>query len=458
MKLNSLFKHHHRARRIVTKGFYSLFTEYETPKLVLIHSSTLTILLRIMQIILLIYSILYLLLYEKGYQKQDTSIVSSFTLKVKGVGFVQTVTNETIIIDVADYIIPPSENDAIFIMSNFIQTSQTRSQCAEAVSLEEARCKVDDDCLNKAVSSKASGRWTGRCLITPSVGVMNTTANLTQQSTGLCEYAGWCPAENDEVQAMYVNDFLNFTIFIKNFIEFPTFRVKHKNMVDNLKTCIFHPKHSPDCPIFSLGYILNQAEKDPKERELMLRYGGVISIKLDWDCNLDRKINLCKPEYTFVRLDVPFREKPFSRGFNFRYASHWKYHGVNHRTLMKAYGLRLIMAVSGKAGKFDPITLSLNTGSLVGIFGLATFFCDIILLHLSKQSRNYRRHVFETVHLKTRTESIVGQRRNTANADVSTNSHLTVAHETIPRFVRRSTSLRPLTLADIERSPESQPV
>ena len=75
-------------------------------------------------------------------------------------------------------------------MSNFIQTSQTRSQCAEAVSLEEARCKVDDDCLNKAVSSKASGRWTGRCLITPSVGVMNTTANLTQQSTGLCEYAG----------------------------------------------------------------------------------------------------------------------------------------------------------------------------------------------------------------------------------------------------------------------------
>ena len=101
MNLNSFFERHHRVGRIVTKGFHSLFIEYETPKLVLIHSSTLTILLRIMQIILLIYSILYLLLYEKGYQKQDTSIVSSFTLKVKGVGFVQTATNETIIIDVA---------------------------------------------------------------------------------------------------------------------------------------------------------------------------------------------------------------------------------------------------------------------------------------------------------------------------------------------------------------------
>ena len=62
-------------------------TEYETPKIVAIHSLSLTILLRVMQIMILVYSIIYLLIYERGYQKADTAIISSVTLKVKGVGF-----------------------------------------------------------------------------------------------------------------------------------------------------------------------------------------------------------------------------------------------------------------------------------------------------------------------------------------------------------------------------------
>jgi hypothetical protein len=177
-------------------------------------------------------------------------------------------------------------------------------------------------------------------------------------------------------------------------------------MVDELKPCVFHPENDKDCPIFGIDYIINQAEKDLTERDLLLRYGGVIRVKLDWDCNLDRKIKLCKPKYSFARLDVPFRDKPFSIGYNFRHASYWKYDQTNFRTLTKAFGFRLIITVSGKAGKFDFITLSLNTGSLVGIFGLATFFCDIILLHISRQARIYRNHVFEAVHLGTRDNSV----------------------------------------------------
>jgi hypothetical protein len=99
MNSNSIFKH--RLEKNLKNVFYGLFTEYETPKMVLVHSLSLAILLRIMQILLLTYSIIYLLLYEKGYQKHDTAIISSVTLKVKGVGYVQTKRNETLIIDVA---------------------------------------------------------------------------------------------------------------------------------------------------------------------------------------------------------------------------------------------------------------------------------------------------------------------------------------------------------------------
>ena len=168
-------------------------------------------------------------------------------------------------------------------------------------------------------------------------------------------------------------------------------------MVENLKSCIYHPIKSADCPIFRLGYIINEAEKNRTERQVMLLSGGVIRVKLDWDCNLDRSVKLCRPKYSFARLDTPSYEETFSPGFNFRFASHWKSQRDSLRSLKKAFGLRLIISVSGKAGKFDFITLTLNTGSLVGIFGLATFVCDLILLNLTKKSSVYRDYIFQRV-------------------------------------------------------------
>jgi hypothetical protein len=83
------------------RAIYSFLTEYETPKIVSIHSLTFGILLRFIQAILLVYAIIYLLLYEQGYQKKDSNIISSITLKVKGVGYIETLNNQTIVIDVA---------------------------------------------------------------------------------------------------------------------------------------------------------------------------------------------------------------------------------------------------------------------------------------------------------------------------------------------------------------------
>jgi len=101
MRSNSIYKYRHRLGRTMKSGVVGYFTEYETPKLVLIHSFTFAVLLRIMQIIILCYSVLYLLIYEKGYQKHDTAIISSVTLKVKGIGYINTAQNQTIVTDVA---------------------------------------------------------------------------------------------------------------------------------------------------------------------------------------------------------------------------------------------------------------------------------------------------------------------------------------------------------------------
>jgi hypothetical protein len=55
--------------------------------------------------------------------------------------------------------------------------------------------------------------------------------------------------------------------------------------------------------------------------------------------------------------------------------------------------------VSGQAGRFDMITLSLNIGSLIGILGLATFICDIVALYVHRQSDVYRQQKFQDVDL-----------------------------------------------------------
>ncbi|CAF2379152.1 unnamed protein product [Rotaria sp. Silwood2] len=405
--------------------FFGFVTEYETPKIVTIHSYKITTLLRIMQIGLLLYSIVYLFFYEKGYQKQDSSIISSVTLKVKGIGYIHTGNNETFIVDgtgmlVYNYIVPPSENNAIFIMTNFIQTDQVRSKCAESVTVSQAICTEDINCQNKPYMANVNGRWTGRCLFSSKGNISNETNNATNQTTGLCEIQGWCPVEDDHQETTSINEVLNFTIFIKNFVEFPAFNVKHKNMVENLKPGVYDPINNKDCPIFRLDYILNEAEKNRTERELMLRSGAVIRAKIDWDCNLDRSIKLCKPVYSFARLDTPFAEETFSIGFNFRFASHWKHHKKYLRSLTKAYGLRLIICVSGKAGKFDFITLTLNTGSIVGIFGLATFVCDIILLNLTKKASLYRDFVFQRVEIERMRSNSVSQKIQDHDETVAT--------------------------------------
>ena len=38
---------------------------------------------RLIQLLILIYGVVYLMIHKKGYQETDTSIISSITLKVK---------------------------------------------------------------------------------------------------------------------------------------------------------------------------------------------------------------------------------------------------------------------------------------------------------------------------------------------------------------------------------------
>jgi hypothetical protein len=122
----------------------------------------------------------------------------------------------------------------------------------------------------------------GRCLKNASL------TNSSRSIMGRCELEGWCPVENDANIPEPIRDALNFTIFVKNFIEFPRFQVIRKNIdqnADYLKKCNFDPILNKYCPIFRVGTLLDLVEPDEYEQKQMLKLGGVIRVKIDWNCN-----------------------------------------------------------------------------------------------------------------------------------------------------------------------------
>lgn len=156
--------------------------EYDTPRMVLVRNKKVGLTFRLIQLVVLAYIIGWVFLYEKGYQTQD-SIVSSVSVKLKGL----TMTNESSlgphIWDVVDYVFPPQGDSSFVVMTNFIITpGQKQGTCPELP--DAGLCRQDSDCSEGTYNRQGQGLMTGKCV--------NYNSSMKT-----CEIFGWCPAEVD---------------------------------------------------------------------------------------------------------------------------------------------------------------------------------------------------------------------------------------------------------------------
>jgi len=374
---------------------------YETIKIVTIKNKKVGFLHRLIQLAILGYVIGYAIIWKRGYQEFDTAL-SAVTTKLKGTalvnftGFKSPLLNGMHIFDPADYVIPAQENNEFFVMTNMIITpNQTRGACPEDPRFEHNHCKTDKDCIPGEAVVNGNGVRTGKCV--------KSDQNV---SISVCQIYAWCPVELDALPmpghgfkkgVPLLRDADNFTVLIKNQISFPKFSFSRRNILDRnnstyLKNCHYHHSTDPLCPIFKLGTIV----KDSGNNFDAVAYkGGIIAIRIKWDCDLDHNYDNCKPEYSFKRIDDP--NAPIASGFNFRYAQFFVDSGQQHRTLFKAYGIKFEVLVNGKAGKFSPVPLFLNLGSGLALLGIATIWCDIVVLYCLKDKNIYRNHKYHKV-------------------------------------------------------------
>ncbi|XP_038670178.1 P2X purinoceptor 1 isoform X2 [Scyliorhinus canicula] len=335
---------------------------YDTPRMVIVRNKRIGLIFRLIQLGVLAYIIGWVFIYEKGYQTTD-STVSSVSVKVKGIGFTNLSEIGPRIFDAVDYSFPS-------------QLQNSRG------------CESDSDCAAGVFGRYGQGIMNGKC--------QNNTEGMKT-----CEIFGWCPAENDHhvSNPPLLMAAENFTIFIKNAITFSAFGVSRRNIVESisketLRNCSYHKVHDPLCPVFRLGYIVEEL----KENFSALAYkGSMIGIVINWDCDLDWPERFCIPTYSFHHLYGGSGKEKVSAGFNFRYAKYYKENGTEMRDLYKVFGIRLDVLVNGKAGKFNIIPTMMTIGSGVGVFGVATLVCDLVMLHLLPKRNYYKQKKFKHV-------------------------------------------------------------
>ncbi|KAK9391706.1 P2X purinoceptor 2 [Crotalus adamanteus] len=350
---------------------------YETPKVIVVKNPSLGIMYRLVQLLILVYFIWYVFSNQKGYQEWESGPESSVITKVKGVTFSQRK-----VWDVEEYVKPPEGGSVFSIITHVKMTSsQTQKTCPENL---RASCTSDHECARGEVEVLGNGMKTGRCV----------PYNITKKT---CEVMSWCPVENEATFSESLATMApEFTILIKNSIHFPRFHFSKENVKDNrdgyLRNCTFNEATDLYCPIFKLGFIVEQAGENFSE---LAEKGGVIGVIINWNCDLDLPESDCNPRYSFRRLDPKWTQ--VSSGYNYRFAKYYQQGGRSTRTLIKAYGIRIDVLVHGQAGKFSLIPTIINLATAFMSIGVVSFLCDWILLTFMNKNKVYSARKFDQI-------------------------------------------------------------
>ncbi|XP_026980615.1 P2X purinoceptor 7 isoform X1 [Sagmatias obliquidens] len=349
---------------------FHLSCQHTSAKVVLIENLWIGTLKKLFIVGTLLY-ICFALVNDKRYQWKEP-VVSSVHAKVKGVGEVKKEIMENglkkvvwNVFDTADYTVPLQGN-SFFVMTNFLKIEgQEQGLCPEYPT-RGTLCSSDRGCKKGWMGPKSKGIQTGRCI-----------EYKGKQKT--CEVSAWCPVEAVEKapEPALLGSAENFTVLIKNNIDFPRHNYTTRNILPDINvTCTFHKTQNPQCPIFRLGDIFQETGDNFSDVAIQ---GGIMGIEIYWDCNLDSWFHHCRPKYSFRRLDDKTAKESLYPGYNFRYAKYYKENNTEKRTLIKAFGIRFDILVFGTGGKFDIIQLIVYIGSNLSYFGLATVFIDFLI-------------------------------------------------------------------------------
>ncbi|XP_040201328.1 P2X purinoceptor 6 isoform X4 [Rana temporaria] len=319
--------------------------DYKTEKYVLTKNRKVGAFHRLLHLGILCYIIGWVFIVKKGYQESDSDPHSSVITKLKGSSVTKDLQEyQQRLWDVGDFVKPSQGENVLFLVTNFIATPrQVLGLCPESPLIVDGRCGEDLDCTPGEHVVNGNGLKTGRCI----------SLNSTHST---CEIYSWCPVENESLIRANTLKTLDDTYF---------------------KSCRYDPVSSPYCPVFTIKNIITKTKNSFEELSLL---GGVVRIDIEWKCNLDQA-QVCIPQYSFGLQD---------KNNNFRTATYyWDKERRETRDLLKLYGIRFEISVTGEARRFSIVPTAVSLGTGCAFLGSATLLCDLILLYLDSKASFY---------------------------------------------------------------------
>jgi len=266
---------------------------------------------------------------------------------------------QRIIFDAND-LVPPLVPGGTFIATGIARTfNQSRGICAGNDNKTEL-CNCSSGTCCSAGKITTNGVQVGQC-----------------SSGGIyCNIESWCPLEN--IQNLVVLDQVaNWTTMILVHGQFPTFGTYMSNTNgDNLQ---------PGVNLFSVNDLLI---KTNLKYDDIKATGAVLLMVYHFDCNLNKN-EKCTPRVEYQRLDKPSTGNSLSDGYSYRFVDRYQVNGTEYRALTHMVGIRLIVSVQGKAGKFSVTAFSTTLGSGLALVGVGTLVCDVLMQYILPQRNNW---------------------------------------------------------------------
>ena len=304
--------------------------EYSTVKFVRVQNPKLAMIHRVVFLLVLAYIVLWQIVAKKGYQQTDI-FSGSPLLKVKGIASTRATAQ---VYDAADLVNPALEETAVFLQTNFHQTTRQRRGTCSGIDTSggvpayvSEVCGGNGECV-KGVPS-ANGVTTGACVDTNS-----SDPRVSRAGMGwMCEIEAWCPLE-DEARAhgeSESNTLLfagNFTVFVRVDGKFSMLapkqalsNFKNRSLVWNknlfyVADILAAAETGEDLKPVALGRHKEGLQVFPRRLdyahfEKAAAKGAEVIVDMEFNCDLDFAVESCEPSFSFSRVDG-------GKGFNYR--------------------------------------------------------------------------------------------------------------------------------------------
>ena len=179
------------------------------------------------------------------------------------------------------------------------------------------------------------------------------------------------------------NDLEQWTIYWRQDLFFPQYHYKASTAVKNRSSVTDAEKQN----FISLKDIISEiGDYDLKD---MAETGAIIKITDDWSCNLDKSDpkKQCVKHRRIRRLDTD--------GFNY-----WV--KVNddgeNKKIEKRYGIKLVFAVTGVAGKFSWFSLFVAVGAAFAYIAVIRLITDFVLMYCMTEKFKYYNQKYEHLY------------------------------------------------------------